>query len=182
MPVPATLAGIIIWNGGTPLPPLETIMVELAKTDLDGCIRAKLQPSVNLDGVKQAFITSLFSTLPEGWELVATHKGTPQVHLRYSGSGLDGTPFVGSAVNVFICVATSSADEPISLRALYVRDLPFPSEVRLGKFARDPYDVPAAWLTLFVRGSRELKTSWKASSTVKARFTLEGEVLGKALV
>jgi hypothetical protein len=182
MPVPTTLAGIILWNGGMPLPPLESIMVEVAKDELDPCIHAKLKPPVNLDDVKQAFIPSLFSSLPEGWEMVATHKGTPQVHLRYKGSRLDGSPFEGTIVDVFVCVASSSKEDATALRALYVRDLPMPREPRPGKFASDPYKVPAAWLTLFARGSKEFKTSWKASSTVKARFTLEGEVLGKDLV
>lgn len=183
--IPSSLAGIVIWNGGLPIPPLETAMVQLARRELDPLVRSHLTESgveADLDAVQDAFLPTLFTNLPPGWTLVGAYRGVPQIHLRYSGEGLDGTPFAGMTADVFLCIATSSKDEPPKLRALYVRDLPLPGENRPGRFAELPYSAQAAWLTLFVWGRSELRTSWKRSSDVPGHFTFEGEVLASDLV
>lgn len=183
--IPSSLAGIIIWNGGTPIPPLETIMLQLAQRDLDPLVHSHLKALSSplcLDAVQGAFNPSLFSSLPPGWAFVGIYRGVPQVHLRYSGADLDGTPFAGTTADVFLCIATSEMDQPSTQRQLYVRDLPMPGSTQPGKHASEPYSVPAAWLTLFVWGSTAIRSSWKRSSDVAGYFTFEGEVLASALM
>lgn len=183
--IPSSLAGIIIWNGGMPIPPLETVMLRLAKNDLDPVVRRQLQAqgsAPKLDAVQDAFFPSLFCNLPAGWTFVGVYKGVPQIHLRYSGSELTGTAFAGTEADVFLCIATSAMDQPSSQRQMYVRDLPMPGSHQSGKYAQAPYNVEAAWLTLFVWGTASLNTSWKRSSDVEGYFTFEGEVLATALM
>ena len=182
--IPSSLAGIIIWNGGVSIPPLERIMLKLAHRDLDPLVHSHLKNSatgINLDAVQDAFFPSLFGNLPVGWTFVGTNRGVPQIHLQYSGSSLDETPFAGTTVDVFLCIATSARDEPSKLRALYVRDLPMPGADQPGRYAQAPYNTEAAWLTLFVWGSTAVKMSWKGVSSVPGYFTFEGEVLASDL-
>lgn len=183
--IPSSLAGIIIWNGGLSLPPLETIMLRIVRTDLDPLIYSycrALGAPVNLDTVQDALFPSLFAVLPAGWTFVDANRGVPQVHLQYSGPGLDGTPFAGTVADVFLCIATSSKAEPARLRTLYVRDLPMPGADEPGRYAQPPYNAEAAWLTLFVWDSANIRTSWKGASSVPGYFTFEGEVLASALI
>lgn len=179
--IPTSLARVVLWNGGLPLPPLESVMLPLAERDLDPYVRSSLTPPVRLNDVRNALVPSVFRSLPHGWTLAGKHTGVPQIHLQYSGPDLANTPFQGTVADVFLCIASSTKDEVPRLRVLYIRDLPMPGDNRPGRFSVEPYDVPAAWLTLFVRGSKQIITSWRSSSDVKAYFTLEGEVLGNDL-
>lgn len=178
------LSNIIVWCGGSPLPPLEDIVLPIALRDLDPLVRTvpvDVQPQHRLREVKSLLTPSLFAELPNGWSHVSEYRHTPDLHLRYEGSGLTGTFFEGQIVNVFICIATSGGDEPHEMRALYVRHMPIFGEDS-HRFSQAPFNSLAAWLTLYVWGSTTISTSWKTSHDVEGYLTLGGEVRGAALV
>lgn len=181
--IPMKLNNIIMWCGGSPFPPLEDFILPLARRDLDPLIKSPVIAISNdhkQQQVRDALVDSLFSQLPEGWKCQGRYRKTPHLHLTFNGPELNGTFFQGHTVDVFICIATSRRGTPDNRRSLYVRHMPIRSGDR-HRLSNEPFNKWAAWLSLYVWGTRELHTSWKASHDVEGYITLEGEVLGSAL-
>jgi len=169
------LSRVVLWNGGQPYSSYERAIYRHLENDLSPIVEG-LKPGVVIPGV-----VSLFKgfALPNGWAYVGSYNHTPQLHLKYDGIGLKELHLGDEAgVDVFICIACTSKDRhelSDSLRAIYVRDMPFDS-TEPGRLDTWPLNNPAAWFTLLVHGTEEVGCSWKMSHAVQGRITLEGEV------
>jgi hypothetical protein len=174
---------VIFGNGGTPSIYLEQLLFPIIERDFT----KRIESHPSSIAKKQLFDAVFRGDLPNGWQYAGSYKGTPQIHLRYTGDVLKKNP-MGESVDVFLCIATTAQNEEDllnnALRAVYVMDIPYleGDRDRHGKFFVPPFNTPAAWFTVLIYGIEELNVSWKMSHSVEATIRADGEVNYKDMI